>query len=124
MAPVLSSTGVLHFGNSLLVLHLRGDLLEELIEGKIAGNRSGLAIGGGKGIYDRERTDGKKTKVFSIDSESIQAAKVYRVTTTDYLAEGDSGLEQLIELPESQVDKTSILLRDACKAIYSKEESD
>jgi 5'-nucleotidase/UDP-sugar diphosphatase len=104
---------VLPFGNSLVVLHLPGEFLKELIEAKIADNRSGLAIGGGQVIYDREGIDGNKIRVFKIAGESIQTDKVYRVTTTDYLAEGNSGLVQLIELPDSQVDQTGILLRDA-----------
>ena len=104
---------VLPFGNALVVLHLRGNFLKELIEGKIAGNRSGLAIGGGQIIYDKEGQDGNKIEIFKIAGESIRGDKTYRVTTTDYLAEGNSGLSQLAELPESEVDQTGILLRDA-----------
>ncbi|MEJ2543833.1 MAG: 5'-nucleotidase [Calditrichaceae bacterium] len=104
---------VLPFGNSLVVLHLKGDFLKDLIEGKIAGNRSGLAIGGGRIIYNREWEDGDKIEVFNIAGKPIQKNKVYRVATTDYLAEGNSGLSQLADLPQSEVDQTGILLRDA-----------
>jgi len=104
---------VLPFGNSIVVLHLRGDFLRELIEGKIMGNRSGLAIGGGQIKYDRERNDGEKITFFNISNEPIISDKMYRVATTDYLAEGNSGLSQLAELPEENVDQTGILLRDA-----------
>jgi 2',3'-cyclic-nucleotide 2'-phosphodiesterase (5'-nucleotidase family) len=104
---------VLPFGNALVVLHLRGDFLKELIEGKIAGNRSGFAIGGGQVIYNRAGNNGNKIEVFKIAGEFIQPDKIYRIATTDYLAEGNSGLNQLTELPERQVDQTGILLRDA-----------
>ena len=91
----------------------KGDFLKELIEDKIAGNRPGLAIGGGQIIYDRARDDGDKIEVFNIAGNPIQKDKVYRVTTTDYLAEGNSGLNQLAEIPDTEVDQTGILLRDA-----------
>ena len=104
---------VLPFGNTLVVFHLKGDFLKELIEDKIAGNRPGLAIGGGQIIYDRARDDGDKIEVFNIAGNPIQKDKVYRVTTTDYLAEGNSGLNQLAEIPDTEVDQTGILLRDA-----------
>ncbi|MEJ2054371.1 MAG: bifunctional UDP-sugar hydrolase/5'-nucleotidase [Calditrichaceae bacterium] len=104
---------VLPFGNSIVVLHLQGDFLKKLIEGKIAGDRSGLAIGGGQVIYDRSRPDGDKIEVFKISGESVMPDKIYRVATTDYLAEGNSGLSELADLPETKVDRTGMLLSDA-----------
>ena len=104
---------VLPFGNTLVIFHLRGDFLKELIESKIAGDRSGLAIGGGKVVYDRSRPDGDKIEVFNVSDDPILEDKIYRIATTDYLAEGNSGLNQLADVPESQVDQTGILLRDA-----------
>lgn len=113
---------VLPFGNAIVVLHLRGDFLRELIEKKIMGNRSGLAIGGGQIIYERERSDGEKITTFNIEGAPLMPEKVYRVATTDYLAEGNSGLNRLAELPEENVDQTGILLRDAVTQ-YIQEES-
>lgn len=104
---------VLPFGNTIVVLHLEGTFLRELIEGKIKGNRSGLAIGGGQIIYDPSNEDGRKIISFDIAGTPLDPEKNYRVATTDYLAEGNSGLTQLTELPSQNVDQTGILLRDA-----------
>ena len=104
---------VLPFGNAIVVLHVTGAFLKELFEDKLTGNRSGLAIGGGRLIYDRSNPDGEKITQFSIGGNAIQDDQMYRVATTDYLAEGNSGLSALASLDEEYVDQTGILLRDA-----------
>ena len=67
--------------------------------------------------------DKHKDKItsFNISNKPIITDKVYRVATTDYLAEGNSGLSQLAELPEEKVDQTGILLRDAVTQYIQKE---
>jgi 5'-nucleotidase / UDP-sugar diphosphatase len=104
---------VLPFGNSIVVLQLQGSFLRQLIENRIAGNRSGLAIGGGRIFYERDRDDGDKITSFFIGQQPLDPDKTYRVATTDYLAEGNSGMADLAELPQQFVDNTGILLRDA-----------
>ncbi len=104
---------VLPFGNSIVVLHLKGSMLRELIESKISGQRRGLAIGGGKVVFDRSLEDMNRIKTFLIGGKPLQADSTYRVATTDYLAEGNSGLTALSSLPERNIDRTGILLRDA-----------
>ena len=104
---------VLPFGNAIVVLHLKGEFLKQLFEDKLAGNRSGLAIGGGKLAYDRSKPDGEKITQFTIGGNPIDDNKEYRVATTDYLAEGNSGLSALASLEQEYVDQTGILLRDA-----------
>ena len=96
-----------------MVLHLKGEFLKQLFEDKLEGNRSGLAIGGGKIIYEKARDDGEKITTFLINGVPLDAAKMYRVATTDYLAEGNSGLKALADLNQEYVDQTGILLRDA-----------
>ena len=104
---------VLPFGNSIVVLQIEGSMLKDLIESKISGNRSGLAIGGGRVIFDTERPDGNKIVEFTINGYSIYPNKDYFVAMTDYLAEGNSGLSELSSVPEEKIDRTGILLRDA-----------
>jgi 2',3'-cyclic-nucleotide 2'-phosphodiesterase (5'-nucleotidase family) len=90
-----------------------GDFLKRVIESKIRGNRSGLAIGGAKIEFDSSRPDGDRITHFSIGGQPLGDDKVYRVVTTDYLAEGNSGMDLLSEVDEQQIARTGILLRDA-----------
>lgn len=104
---------VLPFGNSIVVIKMPGSMLRELIESKLERNRNGLAIGGGKVVYEKEREDGDKIVEFLINGDAIIPDKKYRVAMTDYLAEGNSGLSKLEEVREENVARTGIMLRDA-----------
>jgi len=104
---------VLPFGNSLVVLQMTGEFLKQLIESKIESGRTGLAIGGGKIEYDSNRPDGDRIIQFSIGAYSLYPRKDYRVVTTDYLAEGNSGMDLLLEVNDANIARTGILLRDA-----------
>ncbi|MCB0282654.1 MAG: 5'-nucleotidase C-terminal domain-containing protein [Calditrichae bacterium] len=112
---------VLPFGNSIVVLKMKGTMLRELFESKLSGNRDGLAIGGGKIIYDRSRPDGEKITEFIINGQELQPDKDYKVAMTDYLAEGNSGLSLLETVPEKDIDRTGIILREAVTQFVAKE---
>jgi 2',3'-cyclic-nucleotide 2'-phosphodiesterase (5'-nucleotidase family) len=112
---------VLPFGNSIVVLKMSGKMLHELFESKLTGNRSGLAIGGGKVIYDRSRPDGDKIINFEINGEPLNPDQDYKVAMTDYLAEGNSGLSILETIPEKDIDRTGIILREAVTQYVAKE---
>ena len=104
---------VLPFGNSIVVLRIKGATLRGLIERKIRGSRSGMAIGGGKVVYRRDGEDGKKIETFLVQGKPLDDEAWYKVATTDYLAEGNSGLDALAEVPEERIDRTGIILREA-----------
>ncbi len=111
---------VLPFGNTLVVFQMKGEFLKQLIESKITGNRAGLAIGGGKVEFDPAREDGNKITYFEVGDHPLYPEKEYRVVTTDYLAEGNSGLDLLLEVNEANVAYTGILLRDAISEYIQK----
>ncbi|RMH63020.1 MAG: bifunctional metallophosphatase/5'-nucleotidase [Calditrichaeota bacterium] len=104
---------VLPFGNAIVVLKIRGAMLRGLIERKVRGNRSGMAIGGGRVVYKRNAPDGQKIVSFTINGKPLDDNAWYKVATTDYLAEGNSGLDALAEVPEERIDRTGIILREA-----------
>ena len=88
---------VLPFGNSLVVMQMTGAFLKQVIESKITKGRNGLAIGGGKIEFDQNRPDGNKITFFMVGEHPLYPKKEYRLVTTDYLAEGNSGLDLLIQ---------------------------
>jgi 5'-nucleotidase/UDP-sugar diphosphatase len=104
---------VLPFGNSLVVYQMTGEFLKELVEVRVAGNRRGLAIGGGRVEYDKSRPDGNRITYFEVGGFPVYPKKIYRVATTDYLAEGNSGLEMLLTIDEANIARTGIMLREA-----------
>jgi len=104
---------VLPFGNQIVEFQADGKFLKKIIEDKIRGNQRGLAISGGKIVYNNTRPDGDKITEFLIDGKPLEADKMYRIATTDYLMEGNSGLSILKEIPVEKVAYTGTLLRDA-----------
>lgn len=87
------------FGNQLVLARLRGGLLRALLEDKLAGRGGGMFISGGRVRYDPERPDGARIVEFTVGGAPLDTVRVYSVALTDYLAEGNSGLGRLRELP-------------------------
>ncbi|GAB4342730.1 MAG: bifunctional UDP-sugar hydrolase/5'-nucleotidase [Calditrichia bacterium] len=104
---------VLPFGNQLVEFRCSGSFLKQIIEEKIKGNRRGMAISGGQIVYSKTAPDGQKVISFTINGQPLQADKLYRVITTDYLMEGNSGLSILKQIPQEHVAYTGTLMRDA-----------
>ncbi len=106
---------VLPFGNTIVVIAMKGAQLRKLIESKISRGRSGLAIGGGKIVFEKNRPDGDKITSFSIAGKPLQPDAIYKVAMSDYLAEGNSGLSSLADIPEEDIDRTGIIMRTAVR---------
>jgi len=87
------------FGNQLVLARVPGGVLRALIEDRLAGRAAGLFISGGRVRYDLSRPDGDRLVAFEIGGVPLDTARVYRVAMTDYLAEGNSGLGRLRDLP-------------------------
>jgi 2',3'-cyclic-nucleotide 2'-phosphodiesterase (5'-nucleotidase family) len=104
---------VLPFGNQIVEFKATGAFLKAIIEEKIKGNRRGMAISGGKITYNNTLPDGGRVTEFLVDGKPLQADQIYRVATTDYLMEGNSGLSMLQDIPREAVAFTGILFRDA-----------
>jgi 2',3'-cyclic-nucleotide 2'-phosphodiesterase (5'-nucleotidase family) len=80
---------------------------------KISGGGRGLAISGGKIVSNRSLPDGQRAISIKIAGEELDPDKTYRLATTDYLMEGNSGLYMLKDIPRDNVAFTGILLREA-----------
>lgn len=104
---------VLPFGNQIVVFQASGRFLKQLMESKLEGKQRGLAISGGQITYNGQHPDGDKITRFIIGGRPLEANKIYRIATTDYLMEGNSGLTILKSIPPDRVAYTGILLREA-----------
>ena len=104
---------VLPFGNQLVEFQADGKFLKKIIEEKVKGNRRGMAVSGVKIIYSKSLPDGQRVVNLLINGKPLQADKRYRVVTSDYLMEGNSGLSILKTINSELVAYTGILMRDA-----------
>jgi len=104
---------VLPFGNSIVVFQMKGSFLKKLVEEKLAASNRGMATGGGKIQYDKSKPENEIITSFIIQGQPLDPEKTYRVATTDYLAEGNSGFALLAEIDETKIARTGIILRVA-----------
>ncbi len=105
--------GVIPFENQLVLVNVTGDFLMELLENKMQRPGSGLYISGGKVVIDPEADQGERVVEIEVGGKPIDPAKTYRIVTTDYLLQGNSGMDLLLSVPESNTTYTGTLMRGA-----------
>lgn len=101
------------FDNLVVTLLVDGRMLKRIIETRIAGSRQGLLLAGGKVRFNRTRSDFDRITLLEIGGEPWDPDKIYKVATTDFLVQGNAGLTLLTTIPESQIVRHEINLRDA-----------
>lgn len=107
---------VMPFGNELVMATVPGELLIRVVDRKAAGGSGGICISGGAVVVDPDAGDGRRVCRFLIDGQPIEPARRYRVVLTNYLMEGNSGLNMLLEVPESDVVPLRITDAEALEA--------
>lgn len=105
--------GVLPFGNELLVVRMSGAFLRRIVERKLAGSSGGICISGAEVIYDGDRPDYDKVLSFLVSGQPLDVERDYKVVVTNYLMEGNSGLDFLTTISEEQVELTQITTAEA-----------
>jgi 2',3'-cyclic-nucleotide 2'-phosphodiesterase (5'-nucleotidase family) len=108
------------FDNQIVSILVDGITLKNIIETRVAGSRAGLLQAGAKITYSRSRKDFDRVTRLEIGGEAWQADKIYKVATTDFLLQGNAGLSLLTSIPESQVIRHEINLRDAMVDYFKK----
>ncbi len=109
---------VLPFGNGLAVFEANGELIRQIFERKSGRRSSGIAFSGVKVVVDPDAERGYRVlELTLLDGSPVEPDKIYRLVTSDFLMEGNSGLDFLAEIPPDQVDYTGILIRDGL-ALY------
>lgn len=108
---------VLPFGNSLVAVDMDGETIRQIIDRKSGRGSSGIAFSGMKAVVDPDAPRGSRVlELTQEDGTPIDLTRHYRVVTSDYLMEGNSGLDFLAEIPPDHVDYTGTLTREAVAA--------
>ncbi len=113
---------VMPFDNQIVTVEVDGQFLKDIIEMRVSGSRHGLRVAGVNVIYNREREDYDRITKLIIQGEPWKANKIYHITTTDFLLQGNAGLTMLIKIPEEQITRYEKSLRD-CIVDYVKKKS-
>ena len=113
---------VMPFDNQIVTVEVDGQFLKDIIEMRVSGSRHGLRVAGVNVIYNREREDYDRITKLIIQGEPWKANKIYHITTTDFLLQGNAGLTMLTKIPEEQIIRYEKSLRD-CIVDYVKKKS-
>ncbi len=104
---------VLPFDNTLGAVTVTGRFMKDLIEDKVAYGGSGLYASGMRVTIDRARPRGERVTSLEIAGKPYEPEKSYRLVTTDYLLEGNSGMEKLVQLRDQSAVESGVFMRDA-----------
>lgn len=104
---------VLPFDNTLSAVSVTGQFLKDLMEDKVAYGGSGLYVAGMRLKIDLAKPRGERVVEFDIGGKPYVADKTYRLVTTDYLLEGNSGMERLMPLRDQAAVESGTYMRDA-----------
>jgi 2',3'-cyclic-nucleotide 2'-phosphodiesterase (5'-nucleotidase family) len=105
---------VLPFGNSLATVQMDGSMIRRIFERKSGRNSSGIAYSGVKAVVDPDAPYGQRVlQLTLLDGTPVVPGKEYRVVTSDFLMDGNSGLDFLAEIPPDKINYSGILTREA-----------
>jgi 5'-nucleotidase/UDP-sugar diphosphatase len=104
---------VLPFDNTLGSVEVTGAFVKEMIEDKVAYGGSGLYVAGMRVRVDRSRERGDRVISLEIGGKPYDPDGRYRLVTTDYLLEGNSGMEKLAALRSQAAVESGVFMREA-----------
>jgi len=103
---------VMPFDNQVVLIEVTGEFLKEIIEMRVSGSRHGLLVSGSNIVYNRKRDNYDRVTKLEINNQPWQPDKLYKIATTDFLLEGNAGLNLLTKIPESEITRVEKSLRD------------
>ncbi len=104
---------VLPFGNELVTVQMDGRMLRRILERKVAGRSGGICISGAQWTFDTTRPDYDRGVSLLIGGEPWDPDRMYKVVCTNFLMEGNSGLDFLTSVPADRVTPTQITTQEA-----------
>ncbi|MCP4293382.1 MAG: bifunctional metallophosphatase/5'-nucleotidase [bacterium] len=111
---------VLPFGNELVVIEMEGTMVRRVIERKLAGRSGGICIGGAKMTFDKGREDYDRIVELEIGGQPWDPSATYKVVCTNFLLEGNSGLNFLTGISSAKISPTGVITSDAVERYLEK----
>jgi 5'-nucleotidase/UDP-sugar diphosphatase len=87
-------------------------MLLALLEDRLRGRAGGLFVSGLRVRFDPTRPDGGRIVDVTVGGAPLDTTRTYTVATTDYLAEGNSGLDRMRALASEAVQPAGFTDRD------------
>ncbi len=104
---------VVPFENQLVYYEMTGSYLKHVIEWRVKGMRQGAYVSGVKIVYSRTRPDFDRVVELTVNGEPWDPDRIYRVVTTDFIAEGNVGLQILTEIDKAYVTTSDVVVKQA-----------
>lgn len=104
---------VVPFENKLTYFEMTGSYLKHVIEWRVKGMRQGAYVSGVKIVFSRTRPDFDRVVELSVGGEPWDPDRIYRVVTTDFIAEGNVGLQILTEIDKDYVNNSDVTVKQA-----------
>lgn len=102
---------VLPFGNQAVIIQMDGLFLKKILEIRVSDDHQGLITSGGEIVYNHNRPDMDRVTRFEIGGQVLNPDKIYNVVTTDFIAQGNIGLNILTTLPPEKVYHSGVPVR-------------
>jgi 2',3'-cyclic-nucleotide 2'-phosphodiesterase (5'-nucleotidase family) len=111
---------VMPFDNMVVSFKCSGEFLRRVIETRVEGGRHGMIVSGGKVVYSKKQKNFERVTSLQIAGKPWDPKKIYTVATTDFLMQGNAGLNLLVQVPESDITYHQVNLRDAIVNYFKK----
>ena len=105
--------GVLPFGNELVLLEIDGRMLRRIIERKVRGTSGGICVSGVTMAYDNTRENWDRVVSLEVGGEPWDPDRIYKAVCTNFLLEGNSGLDFLTTISAEAVMPTQVRTAEA-----------
>ena len=104
---------VMPFGNELMIVTMDGRMVRRLIESRVEGRSGGILLSGARVVLDLSRPDRDRVVELEIGGEPWDPDREYDVVITDFLMEGNSGLDFLTTIPAEKITPTGVTQAEA-----------
>jgi hypothetical protein len=88
-------------------------MIRRIIERKLRGSSSGICVSGVEVVFDKTRPDWDRVVALTVGGEPWDPDAIYTAVCTNFLMEGNSGLDFLTTIPPENVAPTQITTAEA-----------
>ena len=99
---------VLPFGNELVIVKMKGEMIRRVVERKVRGDSGGICTSGARIVFNKNRPNLDRVCELEVAGEPLDPERVYDVVCTSFLMEGNSGLDFLTTIPAEDINLTQI----------------